>query len=340
MNPQPEVGYLDDLKNAVNTETRRILDKVLKARFRPLFDLMEYQMGWSAGDKHGGGGGKRLRPIFLLLACQAEGGDWREALPAAAAVELLHNFSLIHDDIQDRSEMRHGRPSIWKKWNTALAINAGDAMFSLANLALMELETTKPPEMILGTQRVMLETCIHLTHGQHLDISNEGLDEISIEDYLIMIEGKTAALIGASMQMGVILAGSSLPCQDLANRLGRSIGMAFQIIDDILGIWGETGMTGKSNESDLLSRKLSLPIIYGIRQNDTFARRWRQGPFTAEEIPGVVAILEEEGARKFAESKAEDYTAEASAIFEKLDIMNEASLVLKGLFERLITRKY
>jgi geranylgeranyl diphosphate synthase type I len=340
MNPHPEVDYLDDLKNSVDAEIRRILDKNLKPRFHPLYEMMEYQMGWSAGSIHGIGGGKRLRPIFLLLACQAEGGEWREALPAAAAVELLHNFSLIHDDIQDQSEMRHGRPTIWKKWNTALAINAGDTMFSLANLALMELMTNKPPEMILGTQRVMFETCIQLTHGQHLDISNEGLAEISIEDYLEMIEGKTAALIGASMQMGVILAGSSQSRQDMANRLGRSIGMAFQIIDDILGIWGETGLTGKSNESDLISRKLSLPIIYGIGQNDAFARRWRQGALTSDEIPGAVAILENEGAWGFADSMAKDYTIDALTIYNKLGFQNEAALVLKELFEGLITRKY
>ncbi|MHC1784948.1 MAG: polyprenyl synthetase family protein [Anaerolineaceae bacterium] len=331
---------LVELKSGVNSEIQRILAIKLLPDYRVLHEMMTYQMGWDVESGIDAGGGKRLRPIFLLLSCQAAGGNWKEALPAAAAVELLHNFTLIHDDIQDQSPTRHGRPSVWKKWNMPLAINAGDTMFSLAILALLELKTSKNAEIIFQAQQVLLNTCVQLTYGQHLDISNESKDEISIAEYLTMIEGKTAALIGTSMKIGVISAGGEVQTQDLADQLGRSVGMAFQVIDDILGIWGETQRTGKSIESDLMSRKLSLPILYGIQQKKTFARRWRKGRFDMQEIPEIAMILEEEGARKFAESMAKEYTAKAIEILNTIGFKNEAAIELKNLCEKLISRDY
>lgn len=329
---------MEELKSAVDTEIRRIMDKDLLPHYNELHEIMAYHLGYNCEESGGERGGKRLRPIFLLLMCQAIMGSWANALPAAAAVELLHNFSLIHDDIQDHSSLRHGRASVWKKWNTALAINAGDAMFSLSNLALLELENRIRPEIILKAQQVMFETCIQLTHGQHLDIANEGKDEISIIDYMRMIECKTAALIGASMQLGVIVAGGSIGMQQKADQLGKAIGMTFQIIDDILGIWGETEITGKSNNSDLMSRKISLPILFGIRQNKAFAVRWQKGSFSPDEIPHLAVMLENEGARKYAETSAEAYSVKAMAILASMEVNNQAAIDLKGILEGLISR--
>jgi geranylgeranyl diphosphate synthase type I len=340
MNVELNSQFLVELKSAVNAEIKHVLAMKLLPDYPDLHEMMTYQMGWDAGNGLDVNGGKRLRPIFLLLSCQAAGGNWCEALPAGAAVELLHNFTLIHDDIQDQSPTRHGRPSVWKKWNIPLAINAGDTMFSLANLALLELKTSKKPDVILQMQQVLLNTCVELTYGQHLDISNESKNSISIDEYLAMIRGKTAALIGASLRIGAIIAGGDVKTQNLADQLGVSIGMAFQVIDDILGIWGETEQTGKSIESDLMSRKLTLPIIYGIKQEKAFAEQWRQEGIRTEDIPRLAHLLEIEGARKFAEAKAKDYTERALKLFKDIGFQGEASSYLEKLSKDLIFRKY
>jgi geranylgeranyl diphosphate synthase type I len=331
---------MNDLKNAVDTEIRRIMDKKLLPDYSELHEMMAYHLGYGGGNSENNKAGKRLRPIILLLMCQAMMGSWKNALPAAAAVELLHNFTLIHDDIQDQSPLRHGRASVWKKWNSALAINAGDAMFSLSNLALLELVDQDRPDIILEAQKVVFETCIELTHGQHLDIANEEKDDLSVSQYTKMIECKTAALLGASMQLGVIVAGGNLALQRKADEIGRAIGMAFQITDDILGIWGKAEVTGKSNQSDLLSRKLSLPILYGLQQNKDFANRWRQGAFSPEEIPVLAEILENEGARKYAEESAKEYSDKALTIFESMEINRPEAFEIKVLMEGLVSRNY
>lgn len=328
-----------EMKTDVDQEIKRILAQELLPDYQVLHEIMLYHMGWGESVT-GEAGGKRLRPLFLLLSAQAAGGKWEESLPAAAAVELLHNFSLIHDDIQDQSPLRHGRPSVWKKWNLALGINAGDTMFSLANLALLELQKTHKAEDILAAQRVFLETCVKLTHGQHLDISNEKKDEIEIPEYLSMINGKTAALVGACMQIGVITAGGDARTQQLAYRFGEAVGMAFQVIDDILGIWGETALTGKSVDGDLISRKLTLPILYGIKQGEEFNRRWRKGSFSGEEIPELAKILEDEGAREYAAKMAGDFTDSAMALFDQIGFNNDAGVQLKDMCAHLISRNY
>jgi geranylgeranyl diphosphate synthase, type I len=331
---------LPELKVAINQEIQRILAQELLPDYQVLYEIMQYHMGWDESSNGGESGGKRLRPLFLLLSAQAAGGSWEDSLPAAAAVELLHNFSLIHDDIQDQSPLRHGRPSVWKKWNPALAINAGDTMFSLANLALLELEKTTNPKVILAAHRVFCQTCVNLTHGQHLDISNEIKDEIKIAEYLTMINGKTAALVGACMQIGAITAGSDPRTQELVYKFGEAIGMAFQVIDDILGIWGETALTGKSVDGDLISRKLTIPILFGIKQNKEFTRRWRKGGFIIEDVPDLANLLQAEGARSFSEQMARQYTESAMEIFDQIGFNNEAGKQLKELCAHLISRNY
>lgn len=332
--------FVKELREATDQEIRRILSKELLPNYKDLHEMMTYHLGWSGGEMTGEAVGKRLRPIFLLLSAQAAGGEWREALPAAASIELLHNFSLIHDDIQDKSPIRHGRESVWKKWNEALAINAGDTMFSLANLAMLELGESKDPDIVIHAEKCLLQTCVKLTHGQHLDISNESKNEIDLDSYWSMIGGKTAALLGASMKIGVITAGSRTEIQEAAYQFGYSIGIAFQVVDDILGIWGETAITGKSIDSDLMSRKLSLPILYGIKQNKRFSERWKQDNFQMDEIPDLAQMLFEEGAKEYSEKLANEYTENALSKFEMTGFHNDAAILLKDLCKKLVKREY
>jgi geranylgeranyl diphosphate synthase, type I len=207
--------------------------------------------------------GKRIRPLLVLLSAEAAGGPWRKALPSAAAVELLHNFSLVHDDIQDQSPLRRSRPTVWVKWGIAQAINAGDVLFTLSFLSLQRLLDALPSEDVLLSSRLLQQTCLRLTEGQYLDISYEKRN-LPMEAYWPMIGGKTAALISCCTELGAVAAGADEHRRAAFHAYGDNLGLAFQVLDDWLGIWGDAGQTGKSVESDLASGKKTLPVLYAI----------------------------------------------------------------------------
>ena len=202
---------LDDtlmiLRPAVEVELQRVLAELLPTRQPELRSMLAYAMGWEGEGAGAEAQGKRIRPVLLLLSASAAGGDWRKALPAAAAVEYVHNFSLIHDDIQDGSRLRRGRPTVWVKWGTAQAINAGDVMFTLAHLAIYDLCRVLPAPLALDAASVLEMTCMALTEGQYLDLSYEQRSDLTQADYWPMIAGKTAALLGCCAELGALSAG-------------------------------------------------------------------------------------------------------------------------------------
>jgi len=300
-----------------------------------LHQMLAYHMGWEGEGAGPEAQGKRLRPVFLLLACAASGGDWRAALPAAAAVELVHNFSLIHDDIEDRSPLRRGRPTLWARWGVAQAINTGDALFSISHLAILRLAETAP-QIALEAARVLQRTCLHLTQGQYLDIGYAGRDGLGPADYWPMVEGKTAALLAACTDLGALAAGS--PARAAYREFGRLLGLAFQAQDDLLGIWGDVTATGKSAESDLVEGKKSLPVLYGFSVGREFAARWAAGPVQPEEVPGVAALLEAEGARAYTQAEADRLTQEALQALETAQPQGEAGEMLRSLALKLLKR--
>ncbi len=167
-------------------------------------------------------------------------GTGNKPLPAAAAVELVHNFSLIHDDIEDRSSLRRGRLTVWKKWGIPQAINAGDAMFTLAHLQLLHLMNNHTISVTLKSIKILQQACLHLTQGQYLDLSYENRDHISLDEYWSMVAGKTAALLSASTELGALSAVDDEQICKCYRNFGKSLGMAFQVQDDYLGIWGNT----------------------------------------------------------------------------------------------------
>ncbi|RMF47839.1 MAG: polyprenyl synthetase family protein, partial [Anaerolineae bacterium] len=274
----------------IENEMRRILALADGENFHSLHYMMAYHLGWEGEGAGPNASGKRVRPILVLLTASAAGGDWHVALPAAAAVELLHNFSLIHDDIEDDSPLRRGRPTVWKLWGIPQAINTGDTMFTLANLAVLELAL--PPERTLQAARIFQRTCLRLTQGQFLDISYEDERSLPLEAYWPMVGGKTAALLAACTELGALCAEASPEAQEAYREFGEKLGLAFQALDDELGIWGDEALMGKSAASDLLEGKKSLPVLYGLAQEGEFARRWMAGPLTPQEIPALAAQLE------------------------------------------------
>jgi geranylgeranyl diphosphate synthase type I len=328
--------YLPEL----DAHMRRVVDSMPAA---PEFDVMlRYPLGWvnADGSANHQPTGKRIRPILLLLSTEAAGGDWTAALPAAAAVELLHNFSLIHDDIQDDSPTRHGRPTVWTVWGRANAINAGDAMFALSYRALEGLAARMPAEIVLNVYQIFTQTNLELTRGQHLDMRFERQRRVSVEEYLSMISGKSAALVAACAQMGALIGSRD---QDTARHFadfGLNLGIAFQIRDDILGIWGDPQVTGKSAATDILARKKSLPVLYGLEQDAELADLYDQEPFDSAHVERTVQLLNKAGALEYAQVTETTYYQRALEALSRAKPIGEAEEGLRLLAETLFQRAY
>ncbi len=273
-----------------------------------LRQMIAYHMGW---ENQGAGKiiqGKRLRPALVLLVMDACGKDWVDALPAAVAVEYLHNFSLIHDDIQDQSRMRHGRDTLWVRWGIPQAINTGDSMFTLAFMALLNERNHCSDTVVNQLIETFSQSCLKLTEGQHQDLRFENLEMVTEAEYLDMITGKTAALLGCCIKMGAILGNLPLKEQNLLERFGVDLGLAFQIQDDILGIWGEQELTGKSNDSDLVTGKKTLPVIHAMSNSADFCTSWKSNHTSLKGINRLMEIFKQTGTDIYAKSKVEAYT--------------------------------
>lgn len=333
----------------IEEELRQVLS-IPDQRLGPFYGMMHYHLGWtdeSFQATHSQAGGKRLRPILCLLACQAVGGEPQQVLPAAAAVELIHNFSLLHDDIEDNSPTRRHRTTVWKIWGEPQAINAGDGMFALAHLALHRLsEKGLPDDRVLAAGRVFDQTCLALTEGQYLDISFEDHLDVNVDQYLAMILRKTAALLSCSTRLGALLGSGDADLTTRYAHFGENLGMAFQIEDDILGIWGEEKVTGKPQAGDIRQHKKSLPIVYALQQEASLPvseQRVRQvyqrKVMDKDAIKVVLDSLQALGARQYAQQMALDYHRRALAELEATGMENEGQDGLRELATLLVNRK-
>ncbi len=314
----------------------------------PLYQMMRYHMGWlnSRFEPEDAPRGKRLRPAMCLLACEAVGGDWRRALPAACSVELIHNFTLLHDDIEDASETRRHRPTAWALWGAPQALNAGDAMWAAARLAALRLsDQGYPAETVLRVARLLEETCLELCGGQYLDLAYEGVEGVSLAEYEQMINGKTAALLDASLAAGAILGGADEAAVAAYRALGRALGLTFQITDDILGVWGDPAVTGKSAASDILEKKKSLPIVYTWhwereRGLGDLAALFARPKLTPEDVPAALALLERARALAFARGHAQTHHQRMVACLDALPASSPAQAALRELALGIVDRAY
>jgi len=298
-------------------------------------NMLRYQLGYVDQDlQPGPGGGKRFRPILCLLAAEAVSGEWTNVLPLAAAIELVHNFSLIHDDIEDQDAFRRHRPTVWKVWGEAQAINAGDGMFALAGRAALAAGDSLST---LEIARRFQDTVLKLTEGQFLDLRFETATDVAIDTYLRMIELKTSALIAFSVWSGATAAGAGDEPRAALNCFGRDLGLAFQIHDDIMGIWGTPQETGKEPHTDLLNRKKTLPVLIAFERagseqhailSDFYSRR-------NDDVSAVLQVLQETGARQEAEVAVNRHRSAASRQLDRAELSPAATQTFSELTKEL-----
>jgi geranylgeranyl diphosphate synthase type I len=331
--------YMESMLPAIETELQRQIARLEEPRTRSFYDMLTYHMGWTGNGAGPEATGKRIRPLLVLLTVAACDTEWLRAIPAAAAVELVHNFSLVHDDIQDNSDKRRGRTTLWKIWGMPMAINAGDALFVLSNQAMMDLSGDFPAEAVVQAATVLHNTCLDLTRGQFLDMSYEERNDLGVEDYWPMVAGKTAALLSACCHIGSILGGVDESKQDAYRSFGHAVGLAFQVQDDILGIWGDEAITGKSAASDLLEGKKSLPVLHGLSQGGKFAERWAKGPIQPDEVEELAQLLASEGSYEFTHGMSRQMTTLALDSLREADPQGEAGEALMELANKLMKRE-
>jgi geranylgeranyl diphosphate synthase, type I len=297
---------LDPFRDAIKAEMRQAVTEITSAAVtEAYYGQMAYHLGWldselQPTDYHPG---KLLRPALVLwstrLAAQLSHADiqteqkrHRQALIAAVAVELIHNFSLIHDDIEDRDATRHGRPTVWRIWGEAQGINAGDGMFSLAHATLWRiLERGATPAHAVKLARILDATCLRLCEGQYMDMAFEGNTTVTPALYLEMIARKTAALMGAATAMGAVIgAAGNASLQARFAAFGEALGIAFQIRDDILGIWEASDTLSKSPAGDVRRRKMTLPVLYALEHATKTEHKRLAAVYYADHEPDAAAV--------------------------------------------------
>lgn len=312
-----------------------------------LYDILRYHLGWldeQLRPVDRTSGGKLLRPALCLLCADAFGGSHHQALPAAAAVELLHNFSLIHDDIEDRGRERHGRPTVWARWGEPRAVNAGDAMLILSELALLRAPAHgADPANVLEAVSLLNQCCLALAEGQHLDLTWEGNLSISRDQYFQVISRKTAALLGCSAQIGVLCAGGRGEPADHYREFGTFLGLGFQIQDDVLGIWGDPKVTGKPAAADVYGHKVTLPVIEALARATSEVARfiasvYRSPAPTPADVTAVVDQLTALGVREIAEAEAAAQISRALVALDAAAPLPEAAADLRVLAQALSGR--
>ncbi len=292
-------------------------------------------------------GGKRLRPLMVILASRIAGGAEEIAIPAAAAIEVLHTFTLVHDDIIDRDDLRRGVPTVHKVWGTDTAIVAGDLLYAYAYRCLLRaVEMGVPQERVLKAVEYLTEGAIKVAEGQMLDMVFPRMENVTVDMYINMVEKKTAALFMASVAMGATLAGAG---QELVSKLREAMrlaGIAFQIRDDILGLVGDEKVLGKPVLSDLREGKRTILVIYALQKLSEEDRKklltvLGNRDASIDELREAAEIIKSVGAVEYADTLAEEYAEKARRIVASIESRDEeAKKLLADLVEYLVKRRY
>ncbi len=339
---------MPEIFNRYQFHIEQELKSLFEGRDLRLYNMMKYHMGWidgRGGSSSNGNSGKMLRATLCLLASESISGDFKKALPVSAAIELIHNYSLVHDDIQDDDEMRRHRPTVWKIWGKPQAINAGSALKILANLSVLKLNDLGiPREKQVEILDILDTSCLEMIEGQYMDIDFESRDIISVEEYFKMIEKKTSALISGALKVGAALHLDNGKLEAF-EKFGKYLGIAFQITDDILGIWGNDNKTGKPQGNDIRKRKKSLPIVLCLQESGEKGKKqllriYRRNRASGRGVAAVLKNLDEIGARYFCQGQAKKYYGMAISEIDKLPIKSQFYADYRQLSEFLIKRDF
>ncbi|GJF29740.1 polyprenyl synthetase [Kitasatospora sp. NE20-6] len=317
----PERDHTDGNEaGEVLARARSTVDPALRAAVESLPGMMRriaaYHFGWQEADGTPGaaGSGKAIRPALVFAATQAAGGIPGSAVRAAAAVELVHNFTLLHDDVIDRDRTRRHRPTAWRVFGTTEAILGGDAMHALA---LRVLADDDHPAAAAAIRR-LADCVVELCAGQQADCAFEQRNDVTLAECLGMAEGKTGALLGCACAIGALYAGAGEGVADVMDAFGREIGLAFQLIDDLIGIWGDPAVTGKPVGADLAARKKSLPVVYALGSGTPAAAELAalyalDRPLGPAELQAAASAVERAGGRSWAQGESCERMASAIA---------------------------
>lgn len=286
-------------------------------------------------------GGKRIRPVLTMLSCDIFGTDYKKARFAALAVEIFHNFSLVHDDIMDKAPLRRGKATVHTKWNLNTGILSGDAMLILAYQYFERYEPLIFKELAVIFGKTALEVCV----GQQFDLDFEERQEVSIEEYLKMIEYKTAVLVGAALQMGAVVAEASAENQQIIYNFGVALGIAFQLQDDYLDTFGDAKTFGKKIGGDILENKKTILYIKALEnasatQKETLLRYYSSDNFPeAEKIQAVSDIFQQTKSDVFLREEIKNYTQKAFQFLDALEVPDEKKDILRQFGNDLMDRK-
>ena len=312
--------------------------------------LLRYHLGWvnRGGDlvQSPTSQGKALRPTLCLFACDALANDFSRALPAAAALELIHNFSLVHDDIQDGDVERRHQPTAWHVWGMPKALSAGNAMQCTGDLSMLNVDRAGvSPQTVLRVSEILTSSYLEMIQGQCLDLAFESRTNITSDEYLYMIACKTGALIRCGLEIGALLATEDDATVNAFSRFGSHLGQAFQIRDDYLGIWGDQATTGKPAGNDIRRRKKSFPVVFALEQArgkslDDLFRIYGQVELEEDDVQRVLAVLDEVGAQDSAQRLTDAAAAEALAALKPVSLPEWARTEAVELVEFLSRREF
>ena len=318
---EPAAGSFMDLSNEVEAELRRVLE----ARSMPLYEMMSYHLGW-----RGAGAPRRVdraHGISCLASCRASGGGTGMALPAAAAVELVENFTQIHDDIEAGRPTRNGRDAVWWVWGPAQAINAGDGMHALARLAMLRLgDRGVSADVTFKALQYLDEAGLALCEGRFADLEAQERIDLTVDGYLVMAAAKAGALLACACKLGALIAGADGEVVAAHGAFGAKLGVAIQVLEDIRQLWGADDDAAPSAE--VLNKKKLLPIVYALQQADARDKRrlgevFMKRVLEPPDVTVVRAVLDDLGARRHCEALAEAHRAEALEVLTAQDIPSQ-----------------
>lgn len=283
-------------------------------------------------------GGKRIRPVMLLMAAEAFGGDTAECIDAAVGIEMFHNFTLLHDDVMDNSDMRRGRPTVHKKWDENTAILSGDTMLTLASELMMQV----PDTCLRGVLGVFNSMAVAVYEGQRLDMDFESREDVSVAEYLDMIEKKTSALLGASARIGALAAGASEKDCALMYEYGVKLGLAFQIQDDYLDMFGDSATFGKPIGGDVLNGKKAFMLVSMLERGGSDAEALRDAmkmPPSELKVNAVRKIYERSGMPELCRKTIGEFSRKSLKALRSTSLDEEARKPLERLVDKLIDRR-